>query len=103
MRSWDVEIELLSYTDGFDDAGFPVENQELASKLLANELPVNSSNFYGGAQAGFNIAAVFEIHAIEYEGQDDLRFDGEKYRVRRTRKADGYIELHCERFDTDHQ
>lgn len=102
-KSWDEEIELLRFAGGVDADGFPVENQEEATVLLANELPVNSSNFYGGAQAGFNISKVFEIHAIEYEGQEDLRHAGDTYRVKRTRKAEGFIELHCERFDTDHQ
>lgn len=102
MRSWDSEIELLQFVESEDSSGFATEGQEQGIKILSNEIPVHSANFYGAAQAGFLISKVFEVHTLEFEGQTTLKFDGERYRIRRTFGGKQFTELHCERQDTNH-
>ncbi|TDL34575.1 hypothetical protein E2R51_02335 [Jeotgalibacillus sp. S-D1] len=100
--SWDYEVELLSFVESVDSDGFPLESQEESIAILANKLPVRSTEFYSASRAGFTIEKTFEVNSIEYSGQEDLRFDGDIYRIRRTYEKDHIIELYCEKKGESH-
>jgi SPP1 family predicted phage head-tail adaptor len=101
MRTWDHEIQLLKVVKTTDADGFPKE-ETTETTVLANKLPVRSAEFYQASQAGYSIQQTFEINSIEYEGQEDLRFENNVYKIRRTYEKDDFIELSCERRDADY-
>lgn len=101
-RLWDYDIDLISIVNGVDEEGFPVVEDSLPTSVMANRLSVNSSEFYQSNNQGFIISEVFEIHSMEYNGEENLMFEGKKYRIRRTFRKDEYIELYCEKRDVDH-
>jgi SPP1 family predicted phage head-tail adaptor len=96
MRTWDNEIQLISVVKTTDADGYPVEEMT-ETTVLANKLPVRSSEYYAASQAGYLIEKTFEINSIEYDGQEDLRFENEVYRIVRTYEKDDFIELYCEK------
>lgn len=99
---WDYDISLMSTVDTVDEDGFPTGETSIPISVMANRLSVNSSEFYQSNNQGFVIAEVFEIHSIEYNGEETLLFDGDNYRIRRTFPKGEYIELYCEKRDVDH-
>jgi len=98
MRNWDHEIQLIHVIKGEDDEGFPV-NTSKETVVLANKLPVPSSEFYQSSREGYIISQLFEINSIEYSGETSLNCDGDFYRIRRSYDKGEYIELSCERRD----
>lgn len=102
-KSWDDEITLLGEeTQTYDNDGFPVGMEPKETIVFTNRLPVNSSEFYQSNNQGFVISEAFEVHTIEYNGQQSLLFEGEEYLIRRTYRKDELTELYCERSDVNH-
>ena len=103
MTSWNDEIILLGRNEPvYDDEGFPVESTSSDTTVLANRLPVNSSEFYQSNKEGYTISEAFSVHTIEYKGEQSLSFEGDEYRIRRTYRKDELTELYCERSDVTH-
>lgn len=102
-KSWDEEIALLSaVVPGKDEDGFPIEGVPIQTLILANRLPVTSSEYYQSNNQGYLISEAFEIHTMEYNGEQSLLFDGVEYRIRRTYRKVELTELYCERSDVTH-
>lgn len=101
-KTWDDEIILISVSNGVDEDGFPTDGVPIETSVMANRLPVNSSEFYQSNKEGYTISEAFEIHTIEYNGEQSLMFEDDSYRIRRTYRKDEYTELFCERRDIDH-
>lgn len=101
-KTWDDEIILISVSSGVDEDGFPTDGVPIKTSVMANRLPVNSSEFYQSSKEGYIISEAFEIHTIEYKGEQSLTFEGDSYQIRRTFRKDDYTELYCERSDVNH-
>ena len=98
-KTWDDEIILVSTSKDVDEDGFPIDEKPVETTVMVNRLPVNSSEFYQSNKEGYTISEAFEVHTIEYNGEQSLIFEDEKYRIRRTYRKDEYTELYCERND----
>ena len=47
-------------------------------------------------QSGIRMSAVFEVFAMDYDGQETVEHDGKTYKVQRTySKGEDRLELHC--------
>lgn len=98
-KTWNDEIILVSTSNDVDDEGFPIVGQPTETTVLTNRMPVNSSEFYQSNKEGYTISEAFEIHTIEYNGEQTLLFEGNEYRIRRTYRKEVFTELYCERKD----
>lgn len=102
-KSWDDEITLIgTSTPTYDEEGYPVPGGPSETSILANRLPVTSSEHYDSDKQGYTISEAFEVHTIEYNGEQSLRFDGVEYIVRRSYRRIELTELYCERRDVTH-
>ena len=93
---YDHELVLIGETFERDQYGnqVPVETR---IPILCKLMSVGRQEFYAAAQSGLKPELVFVIHAYEYNGERKVEFDGKKYSVVRTYRADfEEMELVCE-------
>lgn len=102
MRTFDHEVQLVGLYEGLDDDGFEVIEERPKSPILANRLSVRSSEYWQAKQSGIRLAYTFEIHAIEYEGEEKLIYEDEEYHIERTYEKGDYVELICIRRADEH-
>lgn len=93
----DATIKLIKITTTQDALGYPVET-ETAREAFCSVESVTRSEFFQAGKAGIVPDYVFSVNAIEYEGEKELEYNGDKFGIYRTYKADGsdYIELYAE-------
>ena len=95
--SYDHELILLSETTTYDEVGNPIQSVE-RSPVLCELNSVGRSEFYNAAVAGLKPEKAFTIHKFEYGNENELEFEGLKYKVIRTYATDfEEIELTCEK------
>lgn len=94
---YDYEVSLISQTYVEDEIGNQIPN-ETETVVLCSLKSVSRSEFYNAAATGLKPAMVFVIHGYEYNGEQLVKFEGEKYNVIRTYKVNFEdLELTCER------
>lgn len=93
----DATIKLIKTTITQDELGYPAET-ETAREAFCSVESVTRSEFFQAGKAGIVPDYVFSVNAIEYEGEKELEYNGDKFGIYRTYKADGsdYIELYAE-------
>lgn len=93
----DATIKLIKTTTTQDELGYPAET-ETAREAFCSVGSVTRSEFFQAGKAGIVPDYVFSVNAIEYEGEKELEYNGDKFGIYRTYKADGsdYIELYAE-------
>ena len=108
--TYDHELTLISQTVKEDEIGnqIPVETRKT---ILCKVKSVGRSEFYGAATAGLRPEIVFVVHEFEYGGEQEVEFEGERYKVIRTYRggmtrhgsklAFDEVELTCERVTAD--
>lgn len=71
------------------------------SEVLADRKAIRQSEFYQAVAGGFRPEITFVIWDYEYQGEDQLTYDGDLYEVIRRfpDKDDKQIELVCQRVD----
>lgn len=92
----DVEITLLT-TIGYetDEKGFEIEVYE-NTEVFGNEKSIRSNEFYEAQRQGLKLSKMFAIKPYEYDNQQELMFEGTKYKVERTyQKNTEELELIC--------
>lgn len=100
---WSDVINLIKLTSGKDDEGFPTDPVEnVRSNVFANKMSAGSGEFYRAAQAGYTVDKVFEVRKIEYEDENFLEYEGERYSILRTYEKGENIELVCLARGDDH-
>lgn len=81
--TYDNELKLISYTIEYDEIG-QQKKIPIKTNILCAIKSVGRSEFYAAAQAGLKPEITFIIHAYEYNGEKEVEFEGEKYKVLRT-------------------
>lgn len=102
MRTFDHEVQLIGLVDGVDDEGFEFEEERPKPPILANRLSIRSNEYWQAKQSGVNLSYTFEVHSIEYQGEEKLIYEDEEYRIERTFEKGDYVELICVRRADDH-
>lgn len=100
------EISLISYIVGVDEIGNPTK-EKVEKVRLCKIKSIGEREFYSAATTEIKPDIKFIMKKFEYEGQKELEFEGEKYKVRRAyteEKETRYstlafdeIELTCEK------
>jgi len=95
--TYDHELILLSQTTTYDEVRNPIQTPARIS-ILCGLNSVGRTEFYNAAAAGLKPAKVFTVHKYEYGNENEVEFEGEKYKVVRTYAINfEEIELTCER------
>src|SRR5690625_1117820 len=104
MRTFDHEIRLIGIHKSIDDEGFEIIEDGPGPAILANRISIRSSEFWSAKQENIKLVYTFEVHSIEYEGEERLLYkeaedaDWLEYKIERSyEKDDGLTELVCSR------
>lgn len=88
-------INLVAVTHSQNDMGDPIETPT-PRQVFANKKSIRQAEFYQAQATGLRPEIMFEIRAIEYEGESILEHEGKSYSVIRTyTKNDEIMELIC--------
>lgn len=77
-------IYLISKTIEEDDIGNFVSSSSTSKKIYAKKQSVKTSEFYNAIQTGFNPSVELVIKRSNYDGQDELEWNKERYSIIRT-------------------
>lgn len=95
--TYDHELTLIGQTYTEDEIGnqIPVETE---TTILCGLKSVTRSEFYNAAANGLKPELIFVVHGYEYNGEKEITFEGNRYKVIRT-YSDNFeeLELTCER------
>lgn len=95
--TYDHELKLIDYTIEYDEIG-QQKKIETRTNILCAVKSIGRNEFYAAAQAGLKPEITFVIHSYEYNGEKEVEFEGEKYKVIRTYMKDFEgMELVCEK------
>lgn len=73
-----------SYTRNSDGA---LEETESSRDVFCEVSSIGRNEFYSAAQAGLDVQLVFRTNPVNYEEEDTLEYDGQRYSITRTYKA----------------
>lgn len=95
--TYDYELTLIGYETEYDEIGQEI-NVPVERKILCGVKSIVRNEFYAAAQTGLKPEITFIVHNFEYNGEKEVEFEGQKYRVIRTYLANSEeIELVCEK------
>lgn len=95
--TYDHEVTLIKNKTTYDDIGNPITQQERTT-VLCKLSSVGTNEFYQASAQGLKPDIEFTIHGYEYDGQSEVVFQGDEYKVIRTYRKDfEEIELTCQR------
>lgn len=100
--SWSDVISLIGLEEGLNENGFPEIVEGEPREVFANRLEIYTNEHYQAKQSGINIQFKFEIRAVEYEGEEVVEYNGERYNVERRFEKSEFIELTLKRESDDH-
>lgn len=74
---------------------------DAAKTVFAKMRSITEREFYDASQAGFNLAARFDVWQWDYDGEGRIIHEGKEYEIQRTYQNDKtrMMELSCERVE----
>ena len=78
-----------------DALGYPIATESKVT-VLCNARTVSRQEFFDAGKAGLVPQYEIRINAIEYNGEDELEYNGKRYGIYRTYQADDYVSLYVE-------
>ena len=92
---FDSLITLIKHEDPEEPDKFgnliPVE---IKTDVFAHKQSITRNEFYLAVEQDLKVEYVFIINAIEYNGENELEFNGDRYGILRVYEVDGYnVEL----------
>lgn len=88
-------IELISTYLYVDENGFEIQ-AERKREIFADKKSVRSSEFYQAQSQGFKLGIMFNIKPYEYDNEEYLIFENQKYKIERTYEKDSEnLEIVC--------
>ena len=100
--SWSDVISLIRLEEGLNENGFPATVEGEPREVFANRLEIYTNEHYQAKQSGITIQYKFEVRAVEYEGEEVVEYNGERYNVERRFEKSEFIELTLKRESDDH-
>lgn len=70
-----------------DDNGFEV-NTEVRTEVFADKKSIRSTEFYEAQNLGYKLSVMFVIKPYEYDNQEYIYYENQKYKVERTYEKD---------------
>lgn len=77
------ELTLISYEIGKDEIGNEIKIP-IKKNIFCKVADIGSTEFYNAQVLGLKPEIKFIVHEFEYEGEKEVEFEGEKYKVLRT-------------------
>ncbi len=91
MANWVDEITLISEQaagERVNDNGFENEAQESCRTVFCNKKSVGYSEYFKSQQTGKVVEAKCDVHRADYEGEDTVELDGQRFFVLKTYDID---------------
>lgn len=95
MRNKDV-IYLLTTTYVEDELLNQI-SKDVKRKVYGNKLALGANEFESAGQLGLQAAKAFKIYAFEYNDEDFVEYNDQKYHVYRIAENGDKTTLYCER------
>ncbi|MCM1052453.1 MAG: phage head closure protein [Ruminococcus sp.] len=77
-------IYLISQIKEEDDIGNSITSSETSKKIYAKKQSVRMNEFYNAIQVGLTPSIEFVIKKLNYNGEEELEWNNEKYSIIRT-------------------
>lgn len=77
-------IYLISQIKEKDDIGNYISSSKTSKKIYAKVQSVKTSEFYNAVQAGMSPSVEFVIKKLNYNGEEELKWNDEIYSIIRT-------------------
>lgn len=77
-------IYLISQNREEDDIGNIISSSETSNKIYAKKQSVKVSEFYNAVQVGLNPSIELVIKRLNYNGEEELEWNDERYSIIRT-------------------
>lgn len=77
-------IYLINKVVRTDDIGNDVVSSETTTKCYAKAQSIRTNEFYNAVEVGLNPSVEFVIKRLNYDGQDEIDWNNERYSVIRT-------------------
>ena len=92
-----VKISLITKTYTANEIGVQVAT-ETETEVFATVFSIGRTEFYNAGQAGLKPMACFAVRSMEYNGAEELEFNGERLSIYRAyERTDGRTELYTYR------
>jgi|SRR5690625_1479589 len=92
---WNDVLYLIKVTTGRNSIGDIISSEE-KRMVYTNKRSIRQSEFYQAQAEGLKPELAFDIRSFEYEGEDLVEYEEQKYKVIRTYDRGEIIELICE-------
>lgn len=93
----DTVIKLIAETITSDVIGNQIVTEK-EREVFATAKPINQNEFFSARTAGINPACKMLVFFGDYEGEELMEWNGQKYNIYRTyQREDDLIELYAER------
>lgn len=88
-------IELVSLNTIVDNNGFEIDS-EVKTEVFADKKSIRSNEFYESQKLGYKLSVMFVIKPYEYNAQEYIYYENNKYKVERTyEKNTEQLEIIC--------
>ena len=77
-------IYLVNKVVGTDSIGNDIVSSETTTKCYAKVQSVRTSEFYNAVEVGLTPSIEFVVKRLNYDGQDEIEWNSERYSVIRT-------------------
>ena len=89
-------LYLISQTISVDDYGNEVET-ETQRQVYCEVNSITQTEFYAAANTELNPEYRFDVFFGDYNGEDVIEYQGNRYAIYRTYRTGDTLELYCER------
>lgn len=88
-------LELIKMVSDIDENGFEVHS-EIKTEVFADKKSIRATEHYEAERLGYKLSLMFIIKPYEYDNQEYLYYENQKYKIERTYQKDTEnLELIC--------
>lgn len=88
-------LELIKLITSIDENGFEIHS-EIKTEVFADKKSIRASEHYEAEKLGYKLSLMFIMKPYEYDNQEYLYYENQKYKVERTYQKDTEnLELIC--------
>lgn len=91
MAYWADEITLIGEKEGeprVNNNGFPEAKEKNNRTVFCNKKSVGYSEYFKSQQTGKVVEGKYEVHKVDYEGEDTAEIDGQRFFILKTYDTD---------------
>lgn len=91
MAEWTDEITFVKERESeqrVNSNGFPELEEESSRTVFCNKKSVGYSEYFKSQQTGKVVEGKYEVHKVDYEGEDTAEIDGKRFFILKTYDID---------------